>query len=158
MDSFQIDSSAMMIFYDAKSFRAVTFSEYSELVAFPCDHYTATTWYSSKETRQFRQTMIDDARKASQEIMDLPHGGILSHEQLTQCLGIKIFRTHGVAKCTGVQARRAHIAAVLSEQLMQKQMGICDVERLSRVSQNTSHASVLDAQKLAVGYAALLIE
>ncbi len=157
MDSFQIDSSAMTIFYDAKSFRAVTFSEYSELVAFPCDHDTATTWYSSKETRQFRQTMIDDAWKASQEIIDLPHGGILTHE-LTQCLGIKIFRTHGVAKCTGVQARRTHIAAVLSEQLMQKQMGICDVERLSRVSQNTSHASVLKAQKLAVGYAALLIE
>jgi len=60
-------------------------------------------------------------------------------------------------KCTK-QARLAHIAAVLSEHLMQKQIGICDVERLSRVSQNTSHASVVKARKLAVGYAALLIE
>jgi hypothetical protein len=56
------------------------------------------------------------------------------------------------------QSRRSHIAAVLSEQWMQKQNGICDGARLSSVSQNSSCRSAEKARKLAMGYAALMIE
>lgn len=148
--------------------QAVTFSEYSELVYYqsPCDYDKSTMWYSSDDRLRFRQTMIDDVRKASHEIDALPPflqssddiDDMIAHRRkqklACECLGIEIFLSNGVARYAE-QARRAHIAAVLSEQWMQKQNGICDTGRLSRISQIRSQATVEKAWKLAAGCAAL---
>ena len=139
--------------------QTVTFSEFSELVYYhiPCDYDKSTTWYSSSDRCGFRQTLIENARHVSQEINDLQHGDILTHEQQSKCIGIEIFLSNGVARCAQ-QAKRAHIAAVLSEQRIQNQNGTVDIARLSMVSQIRSRANVENARDLAAGYAALLME
>jgi hypothetical protein len=105
---------------------------------------------------QFRKTLVDDARKASQDIKDLPLGD-MTHQQLCECLGIETLLFSGIARCT-LQARRALIAAVLTEQLMQRREGICDIERISRVSQNRSRWTVEKSQKFASAYAACVMD
>ena len=137
--------------------RAVTFSEYSDLSFIPSHHEKSTLWYSSKDMQNFRQSAIYDARKVSNAIKDLPTGDVLTHEQLPKCLGIENFLCHANARCAH-QSRRAQIAAVLSEQIMQKHRGICDIERLSSVSKIGSAASMEKARKFALGYAALVEE
>lgn len=140
--------------------RAITFSEYSELVYIPCDpDDKCIKWYSSDDSRRFRKTMVDDIRRLSHEIDVLPRGDILTQDQLCKCLGIDAFlcKNDAAIRRAG-QSRRAHIAAVLSEQWTQKQNGKCDVARLSSISQNSSRRTVEKARKLAMGYAALLIE
>ena len=139
--------------------QAVTFAEYSDLVCYhiPIGQDKSSTWYSSKDRHSFRKTMTHDAWKASQEINHLPSGEAMTHDQLTECLGIEMFLVAGTAR-SAHQARRAHIAAVLSEQTIQRESGICDVERLSSVSKKGSHQSVERARKLAAGYAALVME
>jgi len=136
--------------------RTITFSEYSDLYFLNNDGENSTTWYSSNDMHQFRKTLVDDARKASQEIKDLPLGD-MTHRQLCECLGIETLLFSGIARCT-LQARRAHIAAVLTEQLMQRREGICDTERISRVSQNRSRWSVEKSLKFASAYAACVID
>ncbi len=139
--------------------RRVVFSEYSELVIVPRsdEHTLSTTWYSAQDRYHFRQTLIHEARGVSREIKALPLGDVLSHEQLCDCLGIELFITMGAARKAD-QARRSHIAAVLSEQCRQKQEGVCDLERLSRVSKRGSELSTVRASKLAAGYAAILMD
>lgn len=138
--------------------RTVTFAENSDLVYYPIPigQDKSTTWYSSKDRHSFRQTMIHDVWNASQEINHLRSGDILTYEQLSECMGIEMFLSNGVARCAH-QARRAHIAAVLSEQRIQQESGICDIARLSSVSTNRSFQTVERARKLAVGYASLVI-
>ena len=53
--------------------------------------------------------------------------------------------------------RRAHAAAVLSEQSLQKQQhGVCDPEKLAHVSKIRSKWSKTRARKQATGYSKLL--
>lgn len=137
--------------------RAVTFSEYSELVVYPDDSKSdkSTKWYSSKDRNRFRQSVIDDARRVSQEIKDLPPGEVMTHNQLCQCLGIEVFL--GSARCAE-QARRSHIAAVLSEHYRQKHNGTYDIENLSGVSKRTSEWSTTRAWMLADRFAAIRMD
>jgi hypothetical protein len=104
--------------------------------------------------RNFRQSAVNDAWQVSNEIKDLPTGDVLSREQLFKCLGIETLLCKANVRCAH-QSRRAQIAAVLSEQIMQKQRGISDIEELSIVSEIRSCASKEKARKLAMGYAAL---
>jgi hypothetical protein len=137
--------------------RGVTFSEYSELVLIPRsdEHALTATWYSSQDRNHFRQVLISEARRVSKEIKALSPGEVLSHEQLCECLGVEVFITMGAARKAD-QARRSHISSVLSEQCRQKQVGECDLERLSRVSKRGSESSTIRASKLAAGYAAIM--
>ncbi|KAL3772871.1 hypothetical protein ACHAWU_000528 [Discostella pseudostelligera] len=145
--------------------QAVTFSEYSVLLVYiPCadQDKKSTTWYSSKDRHQFRETLMEDVQRASLSLNnDLRHHSdvILTHDQLRsgECLGIEIFLVHGAAQCAA-EARRAHVAAVLLEQRTQKENGICDIAKLSSVSGKGSHGTRVRARKMAMEYAALLIE
>jgi hypothetical protein len=140
--------------------RAVIFAEYSELVHIPRseEYDRSLTWYSSLDRNSFRQTLLQEARKVSNEIEDLRPGEAMSHEQVCNCLGIELFlRGIGAARHTE-QARCAHITAVLSEQRRQKQTGVSDMERLSSVSMSGSEWATTRARKLAACDAAVLIE
>ena len=142
------------------SARAVFFSEYSELVYIPRsdDRKKSTVWYSSKDRHSFRQTLIEDVRRVSQEIHNLPLGGLMSQEQMCYCLGVEAYLSGLAAARQAEQSRRANVAAVLSEQRRQKHEGICDIERLSSVSMSGSEWSSTKARKLAAGYAAVMID
>lgn len=140
--------------------RAVSFSEFSEIVFIPrdedCHLEKSKKWYSSNDRHRFYQTLTNDARQASQEIQGLSAGEIMSPEQLYNCLGIEAFLQRGAA-VRAQRSRRAHMSAVLTEQYRQKHKGICDPERLSIVSQKVSHGMKERAWKLAVGYASISI-
>ena len=143
--------------------RGVTFKEYSELIIYTprCvddGHVKSRTWYSPKDRHGFRQTLIDDVRRVTQEIKDLPFKDVLSHEQLCDCLGIESFIGGVGAARNAEQARRVHIAAVLSEQYLQKQNGTCDIERLSDISLKKSERSADRARMLAMGFAAVQMD
>lgn len=142
-----------------RSPRAVSFSEYSELVVYvpKCD--PSTSWYSAMDRKRFRQTLINEARRLSHEIQELHPDDVMSHEQLCDCLGIEAFlggKKYAVQ--ARVQARRAHIAAVLTEQCIQKKNGMCDIERLSKVSMMGSKWSSTRAGLLATRYAEVLMD
>lgn len=141
---------------DSGATRAVTFSEYSALFYYHC-HNDKSSTYSSKDMYHFRRMRLYDVYHVRSEINKLPNGDIMTHEQLLECLGIEMFVRNDAARSVR-QARRAHIAAVLSEQVIQKQIDIFDSERLSKVSQISSRMTVEKAHKLAMGYAALLME
>lgn len=140
--------------------RAVSFSEFSEIVFIPrdedCHLEKSKKWYSSNDRHRFYQTLTNDARQASQEIQGLSAGEIMSPEQLYNFLGIEAFLQRGAA-VRAQRSRRAHMSAVLTEQYRQKHKGICDPERLSIVSQKGSHGMKERAWKLAVGYASISI-
>jgi len=136
--------------------RTITFSEYSDLYFINKDDENSATWYSSNDMLQFRKTLVDDARTASQDLQDLPLGD-MTHQQLCECLGIETLLFSGVARCIQ-HAKRAHIAAVLTEQSMQRREGICDIERISRVSQNRSRWTVEKSQKFASACAACVMD
>ena len=78
----------------------------------------------------------------------------MTQEQLIDCLGMELFLTP-VAASHAAEIRRAHIDAILSEQIRQKRNGTCDIERLSWVSQKGSQMTKERSHQLAVGYASL---
>jgi hypothetical protein len=138
--------------------QAVSFSEYSELYLFPVvEQDISTTWYSSQDKQGFRRSIAASIRGVSREIEELPAGTPMTQEQLISCLGIDKFITMGVATSAAI-ARRAHIDAVLSEQMRQRQNGICDIDMLSNVSLMGSLRTNDRASRLARGYAALLLD
>ena len=130
--------------------RAVTFSQFSELAFITKDVIQSKKWYTKQENHRFRQTMIGDARRMSGEINNTPVEAI-TPEQLYECVGIEVFITQGLAMHVA-EKKRAHIDAVLSEQMLQEDNGICDIEKLSSVSKNGSRWHRSRAQKLASAY------
>lgn len=139
--------------------RAVSFSVTSELYVIHASRKDdiSAAWYSSREKRGFRQSMLASIRQVTREIEELPPGATMTDEQLLNCLGIESFLTKGAARNVA-EMRRAHIDAVLSEQSRQKQIGKCNVERISRISQKGSLSGKERAWKLARGYAAMTID
>lgn len=136
--------------------RAVSFSEYSELIVYvPDSDKSSRCWYSAADRKCFRYALINEARRVSQEIKCLAPGEAMSLELLCDCLGIENFL--GAEKHTK-QNRRAHITAVLMEQLQQNQNGTCDIERLSQVSEVRSEWSKTRAWMLATHYVAVQMD
>lgn len=111
------------------------------------------------DRKRFCQILINEVRRVSHEIQELPPGDVMSHEQLCDCLGIEAFLWgEKYAVQARAQARRAHIAAVLTEQCIQKQNGVKDIERLSKVSKMGSKWSSTRAGLLAARYAEILMD
>ena len=141
--------------------RAVTFSVYSELVVYEPnsdEHVKSKTWYSSKDRHGFRQELISHVRRVSHAIEVLPLGDVMSNELPCDCLGIEALISGVGAARRSEQARRAHIAAVLSEQHRQLQEGVHDIERLSEVSKLGSDRTRTRARALAKGYASVRLD
>lgn len=134
--------------------RAVTFSRFSELAFIPKDDNSSNNWYSSKDNLSFRQALVQDARRMSREIQGAPLDAKILRENLYGCVGIEKFVTKGLAREIQ-ETRRAHVNAVLSEQSLQRQQGVCDIEKLSSVSNKTQWTKER-ARILATGYSKLL--
>ena len=124
---------------------SVTFSQFSELAFIPQDKNTSL-WYSSKERRHFRQALQQDVRRIAREIQD----DDISQDHVYERVGIEVITNQSLAKRV-VETRYAHVKAVLSEQRIQKQQGIYDVDKLASVSQKTAWTSER-ARVLATGY------
>ena len=90
----------------------------------------------------------------SREMNNTPVEAI-TPEQLCECVGIEVFVTQGLAK-DAFEKKRTHIDAVLSEQRLQEEKGVCDIEKLSKVSEKGSRWTRSRAQKLASLYIKLL--
>ena len=127
----------------------VTFSQYSSLVLIPKDDLHAKK-NSPQDEQHFRQELVQDARRMARILESTPAYNI-TPEQLYLCVGIEPFVTPGLALRIE-DMRRKHIKAVLEEQRMQRQRGVCDIEKLSFMAQRTSHWARERAGKLAVGY------
>jgi hypothetical protein len=135
--------------------QAVSFAVYSELYIIPAgDHHGSAIWYSSQDKQEFRRSMVRDIKKVSRVIDGLPMEGSFTQDQLIDCLGIELFISKGAAR-SAAEVRSAHIHDVLAEQSRQRQNGICDIGRLSSISQKGSLWTKERARNLAVGYAAL---
>ena len=138
-----------------KRSHAVTFSICSDLYIVPASEQDrSTTWYTSEDKQGFRRSMVKSIRKITRELEELPMGATMTQCQLLNCLGIELLITSGVAR-SAAEVRRAHIDAILSEQRLQKLQGVCDIDRISSISEERSHWTVERARKLATGYAAL---
>ena len=138
-----------------KRSHAVTFSICSDLYIVPAsEEDRSTTWYTTEEKQGFRRSMVKSIRKITRELEELPMGATMTQCQLLDCLGIELLITSGVAR-SAAEVRRAHIDAILSEQRLQKLQGVCDIDRISSISEEGSHLTTERARKLATGYAAL---
>ena len=68
----------------------VTFSKFSELVFVPKDiTFSASKWYSTNDYDRFRQALVQDVMRISNEISDVPADSI-PRETLIECLGIEV--------------------------------------------------------------------
>ena len=124
--------------------QTVTFSQYSQLALIPKDKNASEKWYSSKESRRFRKTFFEDARRVSSEI---EQGKI---PEAYETVGIEPFTTPGLLKWIQ-DAKCTHVNTVLLEQEFQRQSGFHDPERLANASSQSSWTKDR-AQVLATGY------
>ena len=129
-----------------KSPRGVLFSDFSQLTFIPKDD-AESKWYSPEEKQSNREALIQETRHMLKEISSTSSDAITS-EQLSACIGIELFVTQGLATHVEKQ-RRVHIQAVLDEQRLQKEYGVCEPEKLCDVSKMTSKWSRHRARKLA---------
>ena len=127
--------------------RQVTFSQYSSLVLIPKDRSKND---SPQDKQRFRQELVQDARHMARILETTPAYDI-TPEQLYLCMGIEPFVTPGLAVRLQ-DIKRKHVRAVLDEQRIQRKRGVCDIEKLSFVSKQTSSWSRERAYKLGVGY------
>jgi len=112
-------------------------------------------WYSMQEKRGIRDELIRDIRQMTREIQDTPTDTI-TPEQLNMCLGIELFLSPGLAR-QAAELKRTHIKAVLAEQRTQRALGLCDIERLSSISKESSQHFRERAHKLAEGYSKCVV-
>lgn len=159
---------------------SVTFSKFSELVFIPKDiTFSANKWYSSNDYDRFRQVLVQDAIRISNEISDLAADSI-PLETLIECIGIEVrlvqlkwsiksfahlvhFLTQPllvvclqrfISKGVGRQLmskKREHINSVLFECERQKRHDIYDTKNLSNVSASKSRWAVKRAVAIAAG-------
>ena len=111
--------------------RSVSFSHFSELVYIPKDH-ADKKWYSSQDRQSFRQAFVEDVRRVTREIEEA--GGPRNQYDL---VGLEVFVKEDLARKVQ-DTRRAHVRSVLSEQMLQRQRGICNNEKLSIVSMKSN--------------------
>ncbi len=81
-------------------------------------------------------------------------GGVLQ-EHLYECVGIEALVTRGLTMQM-MERKREHVDSMLSEQSLQRQRGVQDPDRLSKVSEASSRWTKERAHKLASGYIELL--
>ena len=114
--------------------KSVTFSHFSELAFIPKDKESPRKWYTAQDTHHFRQVMAQDILSVQMKIQRMPQEAVLSPEDLYECVGIEVCLANGLGQRMR-EARFAHLNAVLFEQNLQRQNGICDLEKLSAVSE-----------------------
>ncbi|KAL7539329.1 hypothetical protein ACHAXR_011826 [Thalassiosira sp. AJA248-18] len=132
--------------------RALTFSRFSEIAFIPNDNIESK-WYSTQDKNRFRRSLIVDVRRMKRELEDKPTEAN-SPEWLYECLGLDKLISHDFMMQVA-KKRRTHTDAVLSAQSLQKQQGVLDIEKLSRVSEDNSQWTRNRAQKLASSYSEL---
>ena len=130
--------------------KQVTFSQYSSLLIISNDN-TRIKKNSPQDEQRFRQELVQDARRMARILETTPAYNV-TPQQLYQCMGIEPYVTPGLAVRLQ-DIKRKHVNAVLGEQ--RRQRGVCDIEKLSSVSKQTSGWSRERAYKLGVGYSDL---
>ncbi len=129
--------------------KQVTFSQYSSLALIPKDDIRSKN-NSPQDEQRLLQELFQDARRMARILESTPAYNI-TPEDLYLCMGIEQFVTPGLAVRLQ-DVKRKHVRTVLEEQRVQRQQGICDIDKLSFVSKQTSGSSRERAYKLAVGY------
>ena len=125
----------------------VRFSKYSKVNLIPKKRGAISEkWYSPKDKHYFRCAVSEDVRRISREVEEAK----LSRDHLHLRVGIEVFLKEGLPEQM-TETKSSHVQAVLAEYRHQKRQGICDIEKLSRVSQETRWTSER-AHILASGY------
>ena len=109
--------------------RSVSFSEPVEVAAVISD---AGEWHTAQDRRRFRLDTVREAHRLAHEMARATDAAALK-ELFLQCPGLDSFFQRGGSR-RRIEMRRAHIAAVLSEQAR----GAGDPESLRRTSERTS--------------------
>ena len=120
------------------------------------DDVAARKSYSAQDKLRFKQAARRDAKLVSRHMNHSPDGAKLSREQVYECIGIELGICDGLARHVA-EVKRAHVAAVLSEQRFQRFLRVCDPGKVSQVSQESSRWSKLRARKLATAYDKLMM-
>ena len=125
----------------------VSFSKYSKVSLIPKKRSAIPQkWYSPNDKHNFRRAVFEDARQITKEVEEAK----LSRDHLHLRVGIEVFLKEGLPEQM-TETKSSHVQAVLAEYRHQKRQGICDIEKLSRVSQETRWTSER-AHILASGY------
>ena len=98
---------------------------------------TPSKAYSRDDIRRFKRGVLLDALRLRQEVASMPADHISQDHIILEHIGLERYMSPTLLWLTA-ESKHAHAAAVLGEQNSQDQVGICDEERLSLVSQASS--------------------
>ena len=112
--------------------RSITFKLDANVVIFTEDS-EGSTRYTQEECAFFkRQALLDSLRLVKRQITSAP-----LEIGLYECVGLERYLSNSLLRRT-MEARRAHINAVLEEQRFQVRNGVWDEQRLAVVSRASS--------------------
>ena len=131
--------------------RGVHFSTHNEMeyIDVTSSEEKSARWYSSKDKRRFKKTLINEVRKMTEVLATPSHK--ISASDLSACVGLEVFLSQGLAKRIR-DKRDMHTNAILEEQCRQIEVNIWDDDRLSRISEKSSRWSRGRSHDIALGY------
>lgn len=132
----------------------VVFSPFSDFAYIPKDE-CQPKWYSPQEKKRFYRTLISDTRRIKHTLKEQgTSASTTTAEHLHEYIELDKLINHDVMVDIA-KKRRSHIDSILSEQKTQREQGVYDLERLSRVSRESSDWTCGKAHKLALAYSEL---
>ena len=134
--------------------RAVSFSGFSARDEIPRAD-ADDCWYNRRDELRFRRQLTRDVNQLAGDIDEAAAEDTIAAANLYKVIGIETLITRGLSEQVD-EERRMHCKAVLEEQRFQRQRGIRDPEKLSKVSRLSSCWSKERARKLATGINELL--
>lgn len=111
--------------------------------------------YSEGDYQNFRCLQYDDIARGSQMLVEKQRNGenlAFSKEEFCLFRGIEVLLAPNLLKRFAKikKARKVHIEKVLAEQARQRNMNICSVVAIARVSKKSSHSERVRSYKVAV--------
>ncbi|KAL7466484.1 hypothetical protein ACHAXS_006784 [Conticribra weissflogii] len=130
----------------------VHFSETSTMAVFEksSDEENQRKWSSSADRKRFRYNQTVDVLRMRAVFESTPYDKI-PYEGLCRCVGIENLMSAKLIQRT-LEHRANHLNVVLFEQKCQRDMGICDPDRLALIAERHSKKASLRAHKFANGY------
>lgn len=131
----------------------VTFSKNTMVTWVPMDNKTVKS-YSEHDNERFRRMRTSDAWRMKAELkptLTNTTTNLATAEMLYECLGLDAL-INGELMMQRAKHKRSHIDFVLAEQKRQKECGICDIDKLSMISIESSEWSRLRAHEVATAY------
>mmetsp|Transcript_18624 Transcript_18624/g.35542 ORF Transcript_18624/g.35542 Transcript_18624/m.35542 type:complete len:183 (-) Transcript_18624:17-565(-) len=135
----------------------VHFSETSTMATFEksSDEENQRKWSSSTDRKRFRHDQIADVLRMRAVFESTPYDKI-PHNELCRCVGIESLMSTKLLERT-LEHRANHLNVILFEQKCQRDMGVCDPDRLASIAERHSRKVSLRAHKIANGYMNLML-